>query len=107
MLKAIALTAVIILALTGVTLAAKKKATAPTTISGEVVSIDASAGTLTVKDSKGKEHKVKPTDPKELDQLTVGDKVTVERAGGKTTVKKQETSTPAPEQPVPTPQATK
>jgi hypothetical protein len=104
MLRALVVAAVIIITLAGVTSAAKKT-TAPTTISGEVVSIDAAAGALTVKDSLGKEHKVKPTDPKELDQLMVGDKVTVETAGGKTTVKKQETSAPAPEQPVPTPQA--
>jgi hypothetical protein len=95
MLRALAIAVVIIVALAGMTLAAKK-ATTPTTISGEVVSIDTATGALTVKDSMGKEHKVKPTDPKELDQLTVGDKVTVETADGKTSVKKQEVSTPAP-----------
>lgn len=104
MFRVLAVTAVIILAFTGVTLAAKKK-TAPTTISGEVVSIDTVAGALTVKDSKGMEHEVKPTDPKELEQLKVGDKVTVEIADGETTVKNQEASAPkAPEQPVTEPQ---
>ena len=83
MLRALAIAVVIIVALAGITSAAKK-ATTPTTISGEVVSIDTPTGALTVKDSMGKEHKVKPTDPKELDQLTVGDKVTVETADGKT-----------------------
>jgi len=92
MLRALAVTAVIILAFTGVTLAVKKSA--PTTISGEVVTIDTTASVLTVKDSKGKEHKVKPTDPKELEQIKVGDKVTVEIADGKTTVKKEEASKP-------------
>jgi Cu/Ag efflux protein CusF len=78
MIRAIAIIAVIMMfALTGVTLATAKTKRAAHILSGEVVSIDATAGTVTVK----------LDDPKELSQLKEGDKVAVKHA---------KTSAPAP-----------
>jgi Cu/Ag efflux protein CusF len=95
MLRAIAIIALIMFALTGVTLAAGKTRGTAHIVSGEVVSVDTTAGTVTVKID----------DPKQLDQLKEGEKVTVKHAHAKTSApapSKSETmpkstATPAPE----------
>ena len=80
MLRAIAIVAVIMMfALTGVTIATAKTKGATHILSGEVVSIDTTAGTVTVK----------LDDPKLLSHLKEGDKITVRHAHAKT-------SAPAP-----------
>jgi len=96
MLRTIAIVAVIMFALTGVTLAATKtKGTTHHIVSGEVVSIDATAGTVTVK----------LDDPKQLTQLKEGDKVMVKHAhamtsapagGSETMPMEKSMSTPKP-----------
>lgn len=70
MLRVIAIVAVIMFTLTGVTLAATKMKRATHIMSGEVVSVDATAGTVTIK----------VEDPKELSQLKEGDRVMVRHA---------------------------
>ncbi len=97
MLRAIAIIAVIMFALTGVTLAASKTKRTAHVLSGEVVSIDAAAGTVTVK----------ADDPKELSQLKEGDKIIVRharaKAAGKTSTPAGKSETMPMEKPMPTP----
>lgn len=94
MLRAIAIVAVIIFTLTGVTLAASKTKRATHIMSGKVVSVDATAGTVTIK----------VEDPKELSQLKEGDKVMVRHARTKTSAPAPGKSETMPmEKPMPTP----
>ncbi len=99
MLRAIAIVAVIMFALTGVTLAATKTAKRGTVhiLSGEVVSVDATAGTVTVK----------VDDPKELSQLKEGEKVTVKHAHAKASAPAKGSETMPMEKSMSTPKPTK
>lgn len=99
MLRAIAIVVVIMFALTGVTLAATKTAKRGTVhiLSGEVVSVDATAGTVTVK----------VDDPKELSQLKEGEKVTVKHAHAKASAPAKGSETMPMEKPMSTPKPTK
>ena len=94
MLRAIAIVAVIMFALTGVTLAAGKTRGTAHILSGEVVSIDATAGTVTIK----------ADDPKQLSGLKEGDKITVRHARAKTSAPAPAKSETMPmKKPMPTP----
>lgn len=102
MKKAIVTGVVMVFALAGVSLAGEK-AQKVEKLTGEVVKIDATAGSLTIK-THVKEHSLK-AEAKLLEGIKVGDKVEVEVAGAKVkSIKKIETPsaptpTPAPEVP--------
>jgi hypothetical protein len=95
MLRAIAIVAVIMFALTGVTLAAGKTRGGAHIVLGEVVSVDATAGTVTVK----------VDDPTQLSQLKEGDKVMVRHAHARSNAPAKGSETMPMEKPMATPKS--
>jgi hypothetical protein len=64
---------------TGAAMAAEKKVAKVVTMTGDVVKVDATAGTITIK-AENKEHSF-TAEPKLLEGITVGEKVTFEKSG--------------------------
>jgi len=72
---------------------AKQAAALPAEITGEITNIK--GHTLMLKDEAGKESMIRTTDPKMLEDLKVGDKVTVKLENGKATSIQKVESEPA------------
>jgi Cu/Ag efflux protein CusF len=106
MKKAIFMTVAVVLFACSATLFAAEKAKAVQKLTGEVVKVDAKAGSITIK-ADGKEHALK-AEAKLLEGVNAGDKVEVEVAGSKVkSIKKVEApapAAPAPAAPAPAPQ---
>lgn len=101
MKKAIFMTLAVVLFTCVAAVFAAEKAHAVQKLSGEVVKVDAKAGSITIK-ADGKEHALK-AEAKLLEGVNAGDKVEVEAAQGKVKSLKKVEEPKAPT-PAPTPQ---